>query len=59
MNEFMDHSTFETLIHLLELSVVIGIGVIVYITRKYSGKVNREMEKKLEDELQDLSEDQS
>lgn len=57
MNEFMDHSTFEMLIHLLELSVVIGIGVIVYITRKYSGKMNREMEKRLEDELQDLSED--
>lgn len=59
MNEFMDHATFEMLIHLLELSVVIGIGVIIYITRKYSSNVNREMEKKLENELLDISEDES
>ncbi|HLT22654.1 MAG TPA: hypothetical protein VKZ84_04395 [Bacteriovoracaceae bacterium] len=57
MNEFIDHSTFEMLIHLLELSVVIGIGVIIYITRKYSANVNRDMEKKLEDELRDITEE--
>lgn len=56
-NELMDPSTFETLIHLLELSVVVGIGVIVYITKKYSAGLNQKMEKNLEDELQHLSEE--
>lgn len=56
MNEFMDHGTFEMLIHLLELSVVVGIGVTIYITKKYSPKMNRELEKKLDDEVLDLSE---
>lgn len=49
MNENFDHATFETLIHLLELSVVIGIGVIVYITKKYSGKVNRDLERRVDE----------
>ncbi len=56
-NELMDPATFETLIHLLELSVVIGIGVIVYITKKYSSGINKQMEKRLDDELQHLSEE--
>ena len=56
-NELMDPATFEMLIHLLELSVVIGIGVIVYITKKYSSGLNRQMESKLDDELQHLSEE--
>lgn len=54
-NELMDPATFETLIHLLELSVVIGIGVIVYITKKYSSGLNKQMEKRLDDELQHKS----
>lgn len=56
-NELMDPATFEMLIHLLELSVVVGIGVIVYITKKYSGGLNKQMEKRLDDELQHLSEE--
>lgn len=57
MNDEFDPALFETLIHLLEVSVVIGIAVIVYITKKYSKEMNTELEKKLNDEV-DLSSDQ-
>ncbi|MFP5384745.1 MAG: hypothetical protein ACLGHN_01610 [Bacteriovoracia bacterium] len=53
-NSDIDPALFETLIHLLELSVVVGIGVIVYITKKYSGKINKEIERKV-DEMDSLS----
>jgi hypothetical protein len=56
MEHEIDSATFETLIHLLEVSVVLGIGVIVYITKKYSGKVNKDLEKKI-DEMDTLSEE--
>lgn len=55
MNHGFDTDTFETLIHLLELSVVVGIGVIVYITKKYSGKMNQDIQRKV-DEMDSLSE---
>lgn len=54
MNDHFDPVLFETLIHLLELSVVVGIGVIVYITKKYSGKMNKEIERKV-DEMDSVS----
>lgn len=56
LNEIMDHGTFEMLIHLLELSVVIGIAVTIYISRKYSANMNKEMEKQLDDEVLDSTE---
>lgn len=49
MNETFDPALFETLIHMLELSVVIGIGVIVYITKRYSGKMNKEIQRKVDE----------
>lgn len=49
MNHGFDTSVFETLIHLLELSVVVGIGVIVYITKKYSGKMNKDIQRKVDE----------
>lgn len=55
MNEF-DPALFETLIHLLELSVVVGIGVIVYITKKYSGKINHDLQRRV-DEMDPASEE--
>lgn len=54
MNSDFDPALFESLIHLLELSVVVGIGVIVYITKKYSGKINSEIQRKV-DEMDNLS----
>lgn len=56
MNEEFDPAIFEFLIHILEFSVVIGIGVIVYITKKYSGTVNQELEKKV-DAMGNISEE--
>ena len=55
MNNSLDTSTFELFVHLLEVSVVLGIGVIIYITKKYSGKINSRMEKEKLDELEILS----
>lgn len=57
MNEEFDPATFEFLIHILEVSVVIGIGVIVYITKRYSKDINRDLEKRLERELDISSEE--
>lgn len=54
MNSEFDPALFESLIHLLELSVVIGIAVIVYITKKYSGKINNDIQRKV-DEMDNLS----
>ncbi len=56
MNEEFDPAVFEMLIHLLEVSVVLGIAVIIYITKKYSKKMNTDLEKKLIDEV-DISSD--
>lgn len=56
MNDSFDHATFETLIHLLELSVVVGIGVIIFITKKYSGKVNKDIQRRV-DEMDSISEE--
>ncbi len=55
MNNEFDTSTFELLVHLLEVSVVLGIGVIIYITKKYSGKINAKLEKEKLNELEILS----
>lgn len=52
MNEVLDHDVFEFLIHALELSVVVGIGVIVYITKTHSKKINEDLEKKIADEME-------
>jgi hypothetical protein len=41
----------EVLIHLLEISVVVGIGIIIYINKKYSTRINREMVKKDESQI--------
>lgn len=49
MNSEFDPAVFETLIHMLELSVVLGIGVIVYITKKYSGKINKDLQRKVDE----------
>ncbi len=46
----LDPRIFEGLIHLLELSVVVGIGVIVYITKKYSSGINQRLEKTLQEQ---------
>lgn len=51
MTHAIDPAIFETLIHLLEASVVVGIGVIVYITNKHSKNINRDIEKRMKDEL--------
>ena len=51
----LDLEVFELLIHLLELSVVLGIGIIVYITKKYPKKEHGEKLKETEDDLGDLS----
>lgn len=51
MNEEFDPATFEFLIHILEFSVVIGIGVIIYINLNHSKKINKDIEKRLEDEM--------
>lgn len=51
MNEEFDPSTFEMLIHLLEASVVLGIGVIVYITKKHSKAINHDIDKRMKDEM--------
>ncbi len=51
MNHALDPVVFETLIHLLEASVVLGIGVIVYITNRHSKNINASIEKRMKDEL--------
>lgn len=57
MNETFDTATFEFLIHILEVSVVVGIGVIVYITKKYSKNINHDIDRRLERELDLPSDD--
>jgi hypothetical protein len=57
MNDNIDQATFEFLVHMLEVSVVVGIGVIVYITNKHSKQINKDMEKRLQDELDISSEE--
>ena len=57
MDPNMDPATFEFLIHILEASVVIGIGVIVYITKTHSKVINQDIERRLKDELDVSSED--
>jgi hypothetical protein len=47
MTHELDPSVFEFLIHLLEVSVVLGIAVIVYITKKYSKNINRDIEQRM------------
>ena len=42
----------EWLIHLLELSVVVGIGVVVWVNRKYSPGLNKKLQQRLDDESQ-------
>lgn len=51
MNEEFPVETFEFLIHMLELSVVVGIGVIVYITHKHSGRINTELNKRVKNDV--------
>lgn len=51
MNENFDPSTFEFLIHMLEASVVVGIGVIVYITNKHSKEINKDIQKRVNREM--------
>lgn len=51
MEHELDLATFEFLIHILEVSVVLGIGVIVYITRKHSADINKEIEQRMKDEM--------
>lgn len=48
MNENLDPKTFEFLIHILEASVVIGIGVIVYITKTHSKDINKRLESEVD-----------
>lgn len=48
MNENLDPATFEFLIHILEASVVIGIGVIVYITKTHSKEINKRLEREVD-----------
>ncbi len=50
----LDISTFEWLVHLLEVSVVLGIGVIIYITKKHGNKMNKSLPKELTDEVEIL-----
>jgi hypothetical protein len=57
MTDPIDAATFEFLIHILEVSVVIGIGVIVYITKKHSGDINRKIDERLKHELDISSEE--
>jgi hypothetical protein len=47
----IDPATFEFLVHVLEVSVVIGIGVIIYITRKHSTELNRRLDERMKDEV--------
>ena len=47
MTPELDPSVFEFLIHILEFSVVVGIAVIVYITKKYSKNINHDIEKRM------------
>lgn len=54
MNQ-VDTATFELLVHLLEVSVVLGIGVIIYITKKHGNKMNKNLPKELADEVEVLS----
>jgi hypothetical protein len=49
--DFVDTALFEHLIHLLELSVVVGIGVIIYITKKYSSRINQRPEFQIDSQL--------
>ena len=51
MNYEFPVETFEILIHMLELSVVVGIGVIVYITHKHSTRINAELNKRVKDDV--------
>jgi hypothetical protein len=51
MNHEIDPTTFEFLVHILEVSVVLGIGVIVYITHKHSRRINQQIEQRLKDEM--------
>lgn len=56
MNDERTIEIFQNLIHLLEVSVVLGIAVVVYITKKYSKNINEKLEKKIaEDDRQNLS----
>ena len=57
MNENLDPATFEFLIHILEASVVIGIGVIVYITNKHSKEINKDLQRRVDRELDISSEE--
>jgi hypothetical protein len=57
MNPEIDPATFEFLVHILEVSVVLGIGVIVYITHKHSKRINQHIEKRLKDEMDISSEE--
>jgi hypothetical protein len=57
MNPEIDPATFEFLVHILEVSVVLGIGVIVYITHKHSKRINQQIEKRLKDEMDISSEE--
>jgi hypothetical protein len=40
----------EWLIHLLELSVVIGIAIVVWVNRKYSPGLNKKLQERLDRE---------
>ncbi len=51
----LDTSSFELLVHLLEVSVVLGIGVIIYITKKHGNKMNKNLPKEFTDEMEILS----
>lgn len=57
MTDPINTETFEMLIHLLELSVVLGIASIVYITKKYSKKINDRYEGVIDGEVDTISEE--
>jgi hypothetical protein len=40
----------EWLIHLLEISVVVGIGVVVWVNRKYSPGLNKRLQERIDRE---------
>ncbi len=37
-----DNTTFEIMIHVMEASVVIGIAITIYLTKRFSNKKKRD-----------------